>query len=173
MENNKSENKKPTKKILIITLCAVLCISAAVFGIGKLISNNSGLSKGVITDSGEDGGITLSTPVGDFVCTSDWSSNIKIKVVSEKEPYAATFYGKLKSAEAPLFTVYIGENGEGYLFGTAPDKSGTVSELKIDIHELPEDGKFSDSDKEMFLSLQERVNDIIDQFNSLDGFSRN
>jgi len=71
------------------------------------------------------GAVILETPVGDLEYPSEYAASTRLESKEEDGLYSYTLYGATGSHEALLFTVYVGERGEGRLFGFAPDSQGT------------------------------------------------
>lgn len=174
-DNIKNEKNSKSEKIIILVIAVVLL--AAVTAAGFLIQSHSStpnnsssesLQAQDNSDSAED--FMISTPVGDLKYPAQWSRNVKLKVTSEKNPYSAELYGVVGKTEIQLFTIHIGKDGQGYLFGTAPDENGDMAEIRIDVKEISRPDSCSDEEMQQLYAMQDRVNDIIEQIYLLDGF---
>lgn len=162
-DNIKKEKNSKSKKIIII-IGAVLLIAVVIASAFLIKSHNDSLH----TNGTED--FVISTPVGDLKYPGELSENVKLKVNSDKNPYSATLYGIAGKAEAELFTINVGDDGQGYLFGTVPDENGNTVEIRININGIPQLDGCSEEDIQQLYSMQDRVNDIIEQIYALDGF---
>ena len=114
--------------------------------------------------------ITLDTPVGTLVYPEEWGALVTATDVSANGTYAVQLSGEANGEPVPLFTLYVGADGQGYLLGTAPDENGGLQELRLDIRALEQEPGW---DEETFLRLnteQACVNDLIEQIHELDGF---
>ena len=116
--------------------------------------------------------VKLSTPVGELTLPERWGDAVTVEDVSSDEQFLARFNGKVDDAEALLFELSIGENGAGYLIGSAPDASGTPQPIWLEIREIEPTDTWTEEQTAQMNDLQEGVNDLLDQFYSLDGFEK-
>jgi len=116
------------------------------------------------------GAVILETPVGDLEYPSEYAASTRLESKEEDGLYSYTLYGATGSHEALLFTVYVGERGEGRLFGFAPDSQGTQQAIYIQIREFQGDDTWSQEELELVWQMQQHVNDLIDQIYELPGF---
>lgn len=158
----KEKNSKSKKTIIII---GTLLLIAAVIASAFFIKSHYGS-----TDAGNTEDFVISTPVGDLKYPAEWSENVKLKVNSDISPYSATLYGIAGKAETELFTINIGKNSQGYLFGTALDKDGNTVEIRMNVNAIPQLDGCSEEEMQQLYSMQDRVNDIIEQIYALDSF---
>lgn len=114
----------------------------------------------------------ITTPVGELSLPDYWGDAVTVEDVSSDEQFFMRFNGKVGEAEALLFELSVGENGAGYLIGSAPDENGTPQPIWVDIRALePGDGWTAEQTEQMN-TLQSGVNDLLDQFYALDGFEK-
>ena len=115
---------------------------------------------------------SITTPVGEIALPEFWGDEVTVEDVSSEEQFLMRFNGKTGDAEALLFELSVGENGAGYLIGSAPDANGTPQPIWVEIREIePADG-WTDEQTAQMNTLQSGVNDLLDQFYSLDGFEK-
>ena len=115
-------------------------------------------------------GGTISTPVGDLTVPEFWNDGVTTEDVSSEEQYLIRFYGRDGEAEALLFELSVGENGTGYFVGNAPDKNGKMLPIWVEIREVEAADTWTEEQTAAINRLQEGVNDLLDQFYSLNGF---
>ena len=117
-----------------------------------------------------DGALLLHTPVGTLEYAREFAANARLETQEEDGLYSYTLYGATGKHEALLFTVYVGERGDGRLFGFAPDSQGVMQAIYIHIQEFTGDETWTQQDLELVWQMQQRVNDLIDQIYELPGF---
>lgn len=117
-----------------------------------------------------DGAVLLETPVGTLKYPSQYAANTRLETKEEDGLYSYTLYGATGEHEALLFTVYVGERGEGRLFGFAPDGNGVLQAIYVHIVEFTGDDTWTQPELELVWNMQQHVNDVIDQIYELPGF---
>ena len=112
----------------------------------------------------------LQTPVGTLEYPSQFAANTRLESKEEDGLYSYTLYGATGAHEALLFTLYVGERGEGRLFGFAPDGQGAMQAIYVQIQEFQGDDTWTQPELELIWQMQQHVNDLIDQIYELPGF---
>lgn len=123
----------------------------------------------VVTNPVEEG-LVLATPVGQLTCPSEWASYVRLEQGLEDGLYRADLYGITGEHETLLFTVYVGEQGDGHLFGTAPDDQGQRLAIWVSVEEFQGDETYVEEELQVIWQMQQNVNVLIDQIYELPGF---
>lgn len=116
------------------------------------------------------GAVVMETPVGDLEYTSHFAANTRLESKEDDGLFSYTLYGSTGEHEALLFTVYVGERGEGRLFGFAPDGQGVMQAIYVQIVEFQGDETWTQPELELVWQMQQYVNEVIDQIYELPGF---
>lgn len=120
----------------------------------------------------EEHGYPISTMLGELEFPAEWAECIRVSDESTNEMNSIGVYGTAEEKEALLFTINFGAGEEGFLFGSAPDAQGKMTEVRIVIEDFVGDETWSDTAVEQIVNMQSRVNDIIEQIYALPGFVR-
>lgn len=115
-------------------------------------------------------GMLLSTPIGTLEYPAPFAANTRLESKQEDGLFSYTLYGATGTHEAPLFTVYVGERGDGRLFGYAPDSQGVMQAIYVQIQDFQGDETWTQEELELIWQMQQHVNDLIDQIYELPGF---
>ena len=81
-----------------------------------------------------------------------------------------SFYGTANGEDVLLFELSVGTKEGGYQLGSAPDADGNMQPVWLNIKEIEAKPEWSAEDTTRINTLQECVNDLIDQLNHMDGF---
>ena len=71
-----------------------------------------------------------------------------------------------------LYELIVGENGTGFELGSVPDKNGDRQKVWININAIDRDESWSDDEFNEVCTLQDGVNDLLDQIYQIDGFKK-
>lgn len=115
-------------------------------------------------------GDKLITPLGELEFPGELAGRIRVEYPKEGDLFVAHVFGSVGQQEAYLFTVFMGQTDIGYYFGKAPNASGEMLEIRIEIEDFQSDGTWSENGVEEVRSMQSRVNDLIEQLYELPGF---
>lgn len=166
-ETNQTGTKLFLKKWL---LPIIVCIVAAGVGLGIAISRGSGAGIGDGQAEVPDFDGKLETPVGTLLFPEELAKDVFAKDVSRDGRYAVSLYGIVGKEEVLLFTLSVGEGGEGYEIGSAPGTGGTQQAVFLDISSIEAKNGWTQAEAERVTMLQSCVNELIAQINQLDGF---
>lgn len=114
--------------------------------------------------------LDIETPVGTLTFPEEWAGDVQTKDTSADGTYAMSFYGTVNGADVLLFEIAIGAAEGGYQLGSAPDADGNMQSVWLNISEIETKPEWSAEDTTRINTLQECVNDLIDQLNHMDGF---
>ena len=112
----------------------------------------------------------LSTPVGDLTLPQGLTETCLLADASKESQYEMRVYEMVGADKVLLFAISVGEVGNGYVLGSAPDASGKQTAIWLDIHEIKRADSWTADEYARVNRLQSHVNDLIDQINHLDGF---
>ena len=112
----------------------------------------------------------LSTPIGEIKLPQELANSCRLQDTSEDGRYSASFYKTVGTEEILLFELIIGENGNGYTLGSAPNASGEQAAVWLNIHEIEKKADWTNEEYSSLNKLQSYVNDLIEQITSLAGF---
>ncbi len=112
----------------------------------------------------------LSTPIGEIKLPQELANSCRLQDTSEDGRYSASFYKTVGTEEILLFELIIGENGNGYMLGSAPNASGEQAAVWLNIHEIEKKADWTNEEYSSLNKLQSYVNDLIEQITSLAGF---
>lgn len=166
-----------TRKALVVILAAVLGILplSACGGMQQPADSANQASSADSSASASDSskgekGKTISTPVGNLVCPSNWNDDVQIANNVSSGKGTIDFYGSVNNEQVRLFSLVYGDDSQGYFLGTVPDSSGNQVKVSLDISQIEPGNGWSDSDKSKMNDLQEGVNVLLDQIYGLNGF---
>lgn len=114
----------------------------------------------------------LDTPVGSL----EFPGKLENKVYADENTsngiYKAEFYGECESGDALLFTVLVNYGRVDSRVGFVPSADDETVYLDVCVEIAnPSMNGWSEADKTLIHSMQESVNDIMDQICDLDGFN--
>jgi len=114
--------------------------------------------------------LEIETPVGTLLFPEEWAGEVQTKDTSADGQYAVSFYGTVNGEDVLLFELSVGTKEGGYQLGNAPDADGNMQPVWLNIKEIETKPEWSAEDTTRINTLQECVNDLIDQLNHMDGF---
>lgn len=114
--------------------------------------------------------LEIETPVGTLLFPEEWAGEVQMKDTSADGQYAVSFYGTVNGEDVLLFELSIGTKEGSYQLGSAPDVNGNMLPVWLNISEIEAKPEWSAEDTTRINTLQECVNDLIDQLNHMDGF---
>ena len=114
--------------------------------------------------------LEIETPVGTLLFPEAWAGDVKTKDTSADGQYAVSFYGTVNGEEVLLFELSVGTKEGSYQLGSAPDAEGNMLPVWLNIREIEAGADWSEKDTARINTDQECVNELIDQFNQMDGF---
>lgn len=162
--------KKSGKKWMIAAAVIVIAALAAVL-IFALNGNSEedgipmGKSSVAETADGE-----VETPVGTLVFPTEWADRVWTEDASSGDLYSEKFYSSVGKDEVLLFELSVGADGVGYRLGSAPDETGAMQELWLNISVIEPESSWTEEQVSQINLLQSCVNDLIEQIRELDGF---
>lgn len=155
-------------------LCVLLvCLLLAGCGNGAEpngTQGEDGTTNGSDTQNETPKKLEIETPVGTLTFPEEWAGDVQTKDTSTDGTYAMSFYGTVNGADVLLFEIAIGAAEGGYQLGSAPDADGNMQSVWLNISEIKAEPEWSEADTARINTLQECVNDLIDQLNHMDGF---
>lgn len=169
------------RKWTSFVLC-VLLVGALLVGCGDDTKQNDqpnkpGTTQGTEDPSGQQNTpadpakkLELETPVGTLTFPEEWAGDVQTKDTSADGQYAVSFYGTVNGEDVLLFELSIGTKEGSYQLGSAPDVNGNMLPVWLNISEIEAKPEWSAEDTTRINTLQECVNDLIDQLNHMDGF---
>lgn len=169
------------RKWTSFVLC-VLLVGALLVGCGDDTKQNDqpnkpGTTQGTEDPSGQQNTpadsakkLELETPVGTLTFPEEWAGDVQAKDTSADGTYAMSFYGTVNGADVLLFEIAIGAAEGGYQLGSAPDADGNMQSVWLNIKEIEAKPEWSAEETTQINTMQECVNDLIDQLNQMDGF---
>ncbi len=166
------EKKEGRKRLLIILLVVIACIAAAIACGLKGRTPESG-QKGNSVSSADTTNCEVETPVGKLVFPEDWAEFVQVEDTSSAEQFSASFYGTAGDDKVLLFEISVGPNGSGYQLGSAPDTEGKRQHIWLNIREIESKSSWSNEEVTRINTMQECVNDLIEQLHEIDGFREN
>ncbi len=151
---------RPRRKKWPLVVLPCLIVAAVVTGI--VVVRSGSRSAPVTAGSG------LDTPIGKLDLPEEWADEVYVKEASSDGVYTVKASAKVEKEEVLLFTLTIGEKGEGYSLGAAPDAQGTRHGVFLDISAI--EGAWSQEENARITNLQSGVNHLIEQINGIEGF---
>ena len=158
------KQKKVGKYVIIVVVVMLFVVAAVVYGV-----YTSGKTDGSQSDATplqeELTGYELDTPVGILYYPAEWADYVDVSQKTEGNTYVADFYSKLASQNVHIFSLYIGDEGRGFLMGQMGDRS-----VWVNVVSGAENPEWTEEESEQISSMRTRVNDIMDQIYNLEGF---
>lgn len=114
--------------------------------------------------------LEIETPVGTLIFPEAWAGAAQMKDTSADGQYAVSFYGTVGGEDVLLFEVSVGAKEGDYQLGSAPDADGNMQSVWLNIKEIEAKPEWSAEETTQINTMQECVNDLIDQLNQMDGF---
>lgn len=166
---SRSRRKKKNPLPLIIGIVLLLCLAVVLIV--------------VLTTSHEDKtdptlpteppmtytGVCIDTPAGTLYYPEEWRDTVKIE--TESDPFRATLFAVLGEKKFHVFTIYFGENGQGHRFGSVLCTNGKRADVWVEVYDdFLAISSITNEEIQTLYSLQERVNDIIEQIYLLPDF---
>lgn len=155
-------------------LCVLLvCLLLAGCGSGAEpngTQGEDGTTNGSDTQNETPKKLDIETPVGTLTFPEAWAGDVQTKDTSADGQYAVSFYGTVNGEDVLLFELSVGTKEGGYQLGSAPDADGNMQPVWLNIKEIETKPEWSAEDTTRINTLQECVNDLIDQLNHMDGF---
>lgn len=109
------------------------------------------------------------TPIGTLTLPEEWLDLMKVEDISTEGRYSVRVSGAVAGDWVTLFQLSVG-GGTGYQLGEAPDKTGKMLEIWLDISEIKAQSGWSQEQTQQINLMQGSVNDLIDQIYGLEGF---
>lgn len=175
---SKEKKKKQTGWIWILAVV----ILVAVIGAAVLFLNGGNQQQDDPTPSEtsdlwteppaeEPSGIAMETPHMTFTYPREWEGKVEAVQSTEGRNSTVTFQTEISGREVVLFSVILGPDAaEGYLLGQLDDGGNGVINVYSVVNEVnPEE--WTEEEYNEICALQERVNDIIVQFQEDERFS--
>ena len=124
------------------------------------------------SEEGEHSGsdVQNETPVGTLIFPEAWAGAVQMKDTSADGQYAVSFYGTVGGEDVLLFELSVGAKEGDYQLGSAPDAAGNMQSVWLNIKEIEAKPEWSAEETTQINTMQECVNDLIDQLNQMDGF---
>lgn len=114
--------------------------------------------------------LEIETPVGTLIFPEAWAGAVQMKDTSADGQYAVSFYGTVGGEDVLLFELSVGAKEGDYQLGSAPDAAGDMQSVWLNIKEIEAKPEWSAEETTQINTMQECVNDLIDQLNQMDGF---
>lgn len=114
--------------------------------------------------------LEIETPVGTLIFPEAWAGAVQMKDTSADGQYAVSFYGTVGGEDVLLFELSVGAKEGDYQLGSAPDAAGNMQSVWLNIKEIEAKPEWSAEETTQINTMQECVNDLIDQLNQMDGF---
>lgn len=172
-ETAKSTSAKHSRSRIIIAVLVVVIVALLAFIFFSMNGSSGGVSSGGKRSLAETSNGEIATPVGTLNFPSELAEKVWLEETSAGGIYCAKFYTNAGSDKVLLFELSVGEGGEGYLLGSAPDADGTMQPVSLNISTIEAKSSWSDEDKDEINLLQGCVNDLIEQIGALDGYQGN
>lgn len=161
----KKKSRLPLLLFVLVLLCAAIVLTVVLVRSHKNSADNDLLTEPTETFSG----VCIDTPAGALYYPEEWRD--KVQVETQSEPFRATLFADLERMKLAIFTVYFGENGEGHLFGSVQCSNGERSKVWVEVHDdFKAISAITNEEIQTLYSMQERVNDIIEQIYLLPEF---
>lgn len=172
LQNNGPQGKRVKKKGRTLWLIAgsVLLCAAVVLLIVFSGKEQADTPSGGESDTGETLPADIHMPVGALLMPEEWKSDIQIVENTDKTPYTLRAYGSVGDEQILLFELFVGEQGEGYHLGSAPDTDGVLQDIWLNIQSLQPKDSWTEEDTARLNTLQSCVNDLVSQLYALKGF---
>lgn len=172
-------NKKKKKTgwiwiLAVVILVAVIAAAALLLG-GGIPQNDPTPTEtaGIQTEPPveETTGIPMDTPYMTFTYPQEWEGKVEAVQTTEGRNSVISFKTEISGKEVVLFSVILGQDAaEGYLLGQLQDEVYGVINVYSAMNEIdPTD--WTEKEYSEICALQERVNDIIVQFQEDPRFS--
>lgn len=173
------ENK--TKKInVILGVMLVLCVSVIIIMLilwPRETNNNRVENEKVTTtikktdsQKSNDDMIEIKTPYCTLEYPKLWSDNLKYEEKDKDGLYSQTFYCNVKKQKIKMFTIYFGETEKGECLGYIVNGDEKVA-FSVDVNSVETDGTWTQEEKNLLMSMNEGVNDVISSVTSNENFS--
>ena len=101
-----------------------------------------------------------------------FSSQSNVKNRQQDPPDHAGTIEHAGDQKVLLYELIVGENGTGFELGSVPDKNGDRQKVWININAIDRDESWSDDEFNEVCTLQDGVNDLLDQIYQIDGFKK-
>ncbi len=105
--------------------------------------------------------LVLKTPYCDLYYPAQWKDVVRAEGNPTEYGYVATFFGSVNGKEQRLFTIYLAEEGEGSIPAGILESDGMFMDVNVSMPSLPEDSNWSTSEQDLFYTLQEQVNHML------------
>lgn len=115
----------------------------------------------------------IPTPVGTLYYPEEWVDDVSIEDISKGKRYIVRVSASVDGEKVCLFDLHIGDKGTGYQLGKAPDSSGKMQSIWLDIRQIEPGVSWPEEEIQRIELLQGMVNELIMQINDLPGFVEN
>lgn len=104
----------------------------------------------------------IETPYAVLNFPEKWAEYLEVRI-AEEAPYTVSFYAKLEGKPVQaLFDIAFGEEVENSA-GMLELEDGTLMPVGTGFHPFHPDESWSENEKDLILSMQEAMNDVLDQ----------
>lgn len=169
------KKKKKTGWIwILLAVLLVAVIAAAVLLLGGSQDEPESTEPPVIQTEEipeEPAGIAMDTPYVTFTYPQEWEGKVEAVQTTEGRNTVISFRTEIGGKEVVLFSVILGQDAaEGYLLGQLNDETHGAINVYSRMTEI-DPGQWSEKEYSEICAMQERVNDIISQFQEDPRFS--
>lgn len=158
--------------LLAVLLVAVIAAAVVLLGNGQDDPETT-LPPALQTEpqQEEPAGIAMDTPYMTFTYPQEWEGKVEAVQTTEGRNTVISFRTEVGGKEVVLFSVILGQDAaEGYLLGQLNDETSGVINVYSLMTEI-DPGQWSEKEYNEICAMQERVNDIISQFQEDPRFS--
>lgn len=162
--------------LAVVLLVAVIVAAALLLGGGSLRvdpapAETTGIQTEMEPPVEETSGIPMDTPYMTFTYPQEWEGKVEAVQTTEGRNSVISFKTEISGKEVVLFSVILGQDAaEGYLLGQLHDENQGVINVYSRVTDI-DPADWSEAEYNEICSLQERVNDIIVQFQEDPRFS--
>lgn len=115
--------------------------------------------------------VAVETPYCVLKYPEQWKDRMAVEESTTDGVLAVMFFAKISEEQFPLYTVYFGESANGEFYGTLPGDGGTVP-VYIECHKLADRDDLSESERALFYSMMEGVNEVAQSIAAASGFTK-
>lgn len=146
------------KRIMVLVVGAML-IPVMLTGCAK----NGEAPSADSTDAAKHGNdIVIDTGYGSLYFPEQWRELLKTERKTLESSVIIDFNAVVNGTTYPLFTVTVGDDGEGSSVGVLTDKNGTTRNVYMKLIPLDMDASLSEGEQNRLYAIQEDVNYLID-----------